>query len=272
MANPATARLESGALTRRYIHGERARFVSPLALFLFSVFLMFAVFGSIGGRSMTCAAISIPLRPAISARPPRRSEHGSPVWSKRRTATPGAAVSSLDARLVEARRELAAIETARSLAEGTSGGVIAERLNIDLVSSALDARVRKALGDPQLLLYKLQNSAYKFAWALIPLSLPFMALIFAWRRQYRMYDHAVFVTYSLSAVILLLVAMAFVAATGIGVDWALLLIPAHFFVQLKGAYALSNASAAWRSAALLVFSTMVMLVFAALLLVLGVLG
>ncbi|PMY00709.1 hypothetical protein C1Y22_37340, partial [Pseudomonas sp. MPR-R2A5] len=29
-----------GALTRRYIAGERERFVSPLALFLFSVFLM----------------------------------------------------------------------------------------------------------------------------------------------------------------------------------------------------------------------------------------
>ena len=35
-----------GELTRRYIDGERARFVSPMALFLFSVFLMFAVFSS----------------------------------------------------------------------------------------------------------------------------------------------------------------------------------------------------------------------------------
>src|SRR3954467_15812654 len=38
-----------GELTRRYVAGERARFVSPMALFLFSVFLMFAVFSSIGG-------------------------------------------------------------------------------------------------------------------------------------------------------------------------------------------------------------------------------
>src|SRR5687768_2621002 len=38
-----------GELTRRYVDGERARFVSPLALFLFSVFLMFAVFSTIGG-------------------------------------------------------------------------------------------------------------------------------------------------------------------------------------------------------------------------------
>src|SRR5215212_1678685 len=33
-----------GELTRRYVAGERARFVSPIALFLFTVFLMFAVF------------------------------------------------------------------------------------------------------------------------------------------------------------------------------------------------------------------------------------
>jgi len=37
-----------GELTRRYIAGERARFVSPMALFLFSVFLMFAVFQLVG--------------------------------------------------------------------------------------------------------------------------------------------------------------------------------------------------------------------------------
>src|SRR5690242_12500668 len=34
-----------GELTRRYIDGQRARFVSPIALFLFCVFLMFAVVG-----------------------------------------------------------------------------------------------------------------------------------------------------------------------------------------------------------------------------------
>ncbi len=33
-----------GQLTRRYIEGERTRFVSPMGLFLFTVFIMFAVF------------------------------------------------------------------------------------------------------------------------------------------------------------------------------------------------------------------------------------
>ena len=38
-----------GSLTRRYIAGERAKFVSPFALFLFSVFLMVATFETVGG-------------------------------------------------------------------------------------------------------------------------------------------------------------------------------------------------------------------------------
>ena len=40
-----------GQLTRRYIDGERAKFVSPMALFLFTVFTMFAVFSLTGGGS-----------------------------------------------------------------------------------------------------------------------------------------------------------------------------------------------------------------------------
>ncbi len=40
--------LKPGELTRRCIAGERAKFVSPMALFLFSVFAMFAVFQIVG--------------------------------------------------------------------------------------------------------------------------------------------------------------------------------------------------------------------------------
>src|SRR4051794_7125791 len=38
-----------GELTRRYIDGQRATFVSPIALFLFCVFLMFAFVSLLGG-------------------------------------------------------------------------------------------------------------------------------------------------------------------------------------------------------------------------------
>src|SRR3954453_23054637 len=42
-----------GELTRRYVDGQRASFVSPIALFLFCVFLMFGIVGlpSISGQA-----------------------------------------------------------------------------------------------------------------------------------------------------------------------------------------------------------------------------
>lgn len=42
-----------GRLTRRYIDGERAKFVSPMALYLFTVFLMFAVFSFTSSALLT---------------------------------------------------------------------------------------------------------------------------------------------------------------------------------------------------------------------------
>jgi hypothetical protein len=47
--------LRPGALTRRYIAGERARFVSPLVVFLFSVFLMFGAFNLAGRQAYEAA-------------------------------------------------------------------------------------------------------------------------------------------------------------------------------------------------------------------------
>lgn len=46
--------LKPGKLTRRYILGERKRFVSPTALFLFALFLMFTVFSFTGSPFTNC--------------------------------------------------------------------------------------------------------------------------------------------------------------------------------------------------------------------------
>ena len=47
-----------GKLTRDYTHGRRARYVAPLALFLLSIFLMFFVFGFVGGPNLDDAVIA----------------------------------------------------------------------------------------------------------------------------------------------------------------------------------------------------------------------
>src|SRR3546814_12630386 len=65
-----------------------------------------------------------------------------------------------------------------------------------------DKGVAKATENPSLMLYKLKANSYKFSWLLIPISTPFVWLLFLWRRRFGLYDHAVFVTYSLCFVTL----------------------------------------------------------------------
>jgi hypothetical protein len=137
----------------------------------------------------------------------------------------------------------------------------------------LDHGIAKANANPELALYKLQSSAYKYSWALIPISVPFVALIFLWRRKFKLYDHAIFVTYSLAFMMLLVTAITLLMMIGAPVWTYGLLIafapPVHTFAQLRGTYALNWFSALWRTFALMMFGTITLTLFAMLLLGLG---
>jgi hypothetical protein len=265
--------ISPGNLTRRYVHGERARFVSPLALFLFSVFLMFAVFETVGGPVHSNRSDAE--RESIAMTRINEVKAENLVLVKKRDAMIARHenVAAIDAKLEERRTSVEGMEQGANFMLGKSVN-IKGAIKADTGSKVIDERIRLGLENPTLLLYKLQASAYKFAWALIPLSMPFMWLMFAWRRQYKIYDHAVFVTYSLSFVMLLLVFMALVTAMGAGLNAIILLtlIPVHFFLQIKGAYSLTRFGAAWRAATLLFIAFFVLVAFGALLLALGFMG
>jgi type IV secretory pathway TraG/TraD family ATPase VirD4 len=167
------------------------------------------------------------------------------------------------------------------LANAQSEAAVVE--NLGLVGSGefrfgnlegLNAQAKAALENPALLAYKLQTNAYKFSWGLIPLSLPFLWLMFAWRREFKIYDHAIFVTYSLCFISLLVVTLALAAEIpGIGgpvVALGVFYVPVHMYRQLKGAYVLSTGSAAWRTAVLVISATTVLTIAAILLLIKGV--
>ena len=138
---------------------------------------------------------------------------------------------------------------------------------------ALDEGIKKANENPELALYKLQISAYKYSWALIPISVPFVALLFLWRRRFKLYDHAIFVTYSLSFMMLLATVVSLLMMIGApGWIYGKLIAfapPVHIFFQLRGAYQLNWFSALWRTFALLIFATITLTMFAMLLLGLG---
>ena len=125
------------------------------------------------------------------------------------------------------------------------------------------------------MLYKLQANAYKFSWLLIPLSIPFVWLLFAWKRRFRAYDHAVFVTYSLSFMSLLFIVVSLIAVSpsdGYG-GWAFTILatvaPLHLYKHLKYTYDLGRFSTLWRLFALLIFIMIVIVLFLQALLLLG---
>ena len=115
-----------------------------------------------------------------------------------------------------------------------------------------------------MLAYKLKSSAYKFSFMLVPISLPFLWLLFAFRRDIAVYDHAVFVLYSLSFMSLLSIAFVLLVSTSWGGPLASLLplvVPVHMAMQLRESNGLGVAATLWRTGALLVFASLASLLF-----------
>ena len=90
---------------------------------------------------------------------------------------------------------------------------------------------------------------------LIPISLPFIWLLFAFRRDVGPYDHAIFAIYSLSAMTLGLVGLSLLRAIGVPMPIVATIFafgpPLHIYKQLRGAYRIGRFSAAWRTLVLL---------------------
>ncbi|WP_106638683.1 DUF3667 domain-containing protein [Allosphingosinicella vermicomposti] len=252
-----------GELTRRYVEGERAKFVSPMALFLFSAFLMFITFSTIGGPIAT--DFNRPDMAQVEAERSRADAQVKTLEEQRAAAEArGEDTRELRQDIADAKREAAALKIATGDPETLQfqGG------------SWLRHAFEKARANPDLVLYKLQNNAYKFSWALIPLSVPFVALLFLFRgRRHRMYDHTVFVTYSIAFMTLGTVILSLLRVAGLASEWigaAIAFVPPlHMYRQLKGAYGLSRFGASWRTVALTIFALLVFSVFFALIGVMG---
>jgi Protein of unknown function (DUF3667) len=262
-----------GRLTHLYIHGQRVRFVSPLALFLFSVFAMFAVFSWVGGP-IALGQDGIAVTPkAIAAELKARRVELAALEAK---IAPGQPIPGpLAGEIAGLEGEIVGLENAARYANGTSDSdPDLDGTTVDTGNKALDARIRHALKNPQLLLYKVQSNAYKFSWLLVPLSLPFVWLLFAFRRGHHLYDHLVFITYSLCFMTFLLVVMALLGAVGpLKVVQGPLLgfvPPLHMFAHVRGAYGLTIPGAIWRTGVLLFAACFVLMLFATILLALGV--
>ena len=248
-----------GELTRDYINGKRASFISPVALFLFCVFLMFAAVSLLGAGSGEYSADA----KQDLAKELTKDQQKLATLEKQRAAMTGPAATKLDDKIGELKGEIKIKQSIQS------GQIPASAIDINTsgLAPSLDDAIMRAKENPELVAYKLKTNAYKFSWLIIPLSVPFVWLLFPFSRRFRVYDHTVFVTYSLCFMMLLVVAGIVFQVGGLTSIASLLWLfpPFHMYRQLKGTYGLSRGGALWRTSLLTMFAFVVISLFAAVL-------
>jgi len=255
-----------GDLTRRYVEGQRASFVSPIALFLFSVFLMFAAVSATGNANPQLGST----HDLQTAENEARAEIVG--LEKARAAAKGdpEKVAKLDKKIADARDDLALVQDLkqRGITAATFGR---SKMTVNSKVPWIEEAYHRAKQNPELLLYKLKSNSYKWSWAIIPLSVPFLWLMFPFSRRFRLYDHVVFVTYSLCFMTLAIAAGTLIAAAGASqIAVAMPFVPPiHMYRQLRGAYGVSRFGALWRTFLLSIAAIFVLSLFIVLMVGLG---
>ncbi len=334
-----------GELTRRYVHGERAKFVSPIALFLFSVFLSFAVFHSLLPEDPTFDAAPATAAEAAKSLAKDRAELTKEIanleaekaaakaedvptgWIDNEITRMRAMLLELDTKKAPEVRQLQIAERkmnvtkaqlhseiarqealltkakadgvptkdivseledqkrALKIVEVTSSAIVKGNVGDDVHfnffgSEVMSAAAKHAMENPQLLLFKLQSNAYKYSWMLIPISVPFVWLLFFWRREYKLFDHAVFVTYSLCFMLTFAMLAGTIFANSSEGSFAFVTTillatffpPIHMYRQIHRAYQTTRFGAIWRTFAMTNFAIVALSLFATLIFALGVTG
>lgn len=238
-----------GEMTRRYIAGERARFISPVALYLFTVFAMFAVLNFTGalGSNSGKHVVQTGLQTGISDDQKAIAE----LQQERKAAVAeGHEVADLDTKIAAKQKDIADIQKVMS------GKAFVTTKMDSGTPSWIRPFIENARNNPDLVSMKVQDAASKYSWLLIPFSVPFMWLLFPFRRRYNTYDHTVFVTYSLSFMMLLVVAGGLLVAAGMPslAGFLFFVPPFHMYRHLKQSYELGRFSAILRTMALLTFA------------------
>jgi hypothetical protein len=238
-----------GEMTRRYIAGERARFISPVALYLFTVFAMFAVLNLTG--ELNPAGTSKHVQQGLNAGIADDQKELEKLEIKRRVyAATGKDVADLDRKIASRKEDLADTQKLMSGQAPAAGQVDKD------TPSFIRPFIENARANPDMVSMKVQDAASKYSWLLIPMSVPFMWLLFPFRRRYNTYDHTVFVTYSLSFMMMLVVAGGLLVEVGMSSLAGLLFFvpPVHMYRHLKQSYELGRTSAILRTMALLTFA------------------
>ena len=135
--------LRPGQLTRRYIHGERAKFVSPFALFLFSAFLMYAIFSLTSHHGPEGARNQVKMNSEAIAELKKEEEKADARIAKvqAQLAEPGISASrreTLQEKLKDAQDERKGLSLASGLTDALAGEGVNKNV-ADTVGKAISA-------------------------------------------------------------------------------------------------------------------------------------
>lgn len=276
-----------GKLTRDYVRGKRARYVAPVALFLLTVFAMFLLFGFLALPDLNPGGVNI--NPKQTAAALAEIDRDLAQLDARIAAAETDPAQAAELPKMKAGR--AVLLTTRETVAGTaqapdgsnpnlfeviSAATKTGELKVEVGDETLNRKATKALQNPEFVFYKMKQKGYKLSFLLVPLSLPWMILLFFWKKDVKVYDHVVFLLYSISFMSMLAMVAVIAASAGLGSEifYGLLftLIPfAHMFAQLKEGYALGWVSAAWRSIALSFLAVVTLSIYFTGILLLGML-
>jgi hypothetical protein len=275
-----------GKLTRDYVMGKRQRYIAPVSLFLLTIFTMFLVFGFTPGPSVPDGALEVDGKAAAEVTKDLRLEvqqleaklAAAKADPARAGEVAGLEMAAAVARTALARSERVKVDGRYKSSGGSLSDIVREQskannINVNTGNPEWDAKAKKALANPEFVFYKMKQKGYKLSFLLLPMSIPWMLLLFAWKKDVKVYDHFVFLLYSISFMSLLFIAVVGLATVGNvsgGVWTAVLLLPfAHMLVQLKEAYALSWFSALWRATLLSTLAVLTLSLYFILILLLG---
>ncbi|WP_114228632.1 MULTISPECIES: DUF3667 domain-containing protein [Sphingomonas] len=251
-----------GELTRRYVDGQRARFVSPIGLYLFTVFLMFAVLNFSGTLGDLTIGQGVNEAIGNDQQQLRKLQEQRDALQRQ-----GKDVAKVDGQIAETVKSVQSLQNVRD-------GKFETSLDDSKQSPEwLKQTVQKVATNPREASAHVQDAASKYSWLLIPLSVPVLWLLFPLRRRH-LYDHTVFVTYSLSFMMFLIIVGGLLVMAGLS-NWApflALIPPIHMYRQMKGAYGLTWYGALARTTMLLFGAITVLVMWFITVAALGVVG
>ena len=198
-----------GRLSRAWIEGKRARYVAPLHVFLFAIFLLFVI-PSFTGRHL----ITLPSLDQLAGE------------DRKITVRVGSDRAIIDPRTVEAAADAK-----------LKGGDAAQRN----AAERFGARLLKVAEENEYYGYKIETLAYKLSFAIVPISMAILWVLMLFKRGYSLYDHGVVALYGVGFLVLMLaIASAFPIDAARGLSLAALTYAlVHAILHLHGAYRIS---------------------------------